>query len=113
MLTSLSLFTSELVKRVTVSTVLPAWASTTCTGMGAALDVGVAVAVGVPLPTVAVAFGLFVAVACWTDVVGMTVGVAEAFERSEVLGILASTVLILAGVAGAPWKCVMSRTLIF
>ena len=95
--------------------VLPAWASTTCTGMVAALDVGVAVAVGVPLPTVAVAFGLFVAVAvaCWTDVVGMTVGVAEAFERSEVLGILASTVLILAGVAGAPWKCVMSRTLIF
>src|SRR6184192_2443758 len=105
MLTSLSLFTSELVKRVTVSMVLPAWASTTCTGMGAALDVGVAVAVGVPLSTVAVA--------CWTDVVGMTVGVAEAFERSEVLGILASTVLILAGVAGAPWKCVMSRTLIF
>src|SRR5450759_2143180 len=131
MVTNLSLSTSVLVKRDTVSMVLPAFASTTCTGMVGTLGVGVAVAageattVGVPLPTVAVALGCvvavaagvlvpLVAVACFTAVVGTAVGVAEVFERSAVLGILFRTFWISAGVGVGPaWKFVMLSTLFF
>src|SRR5216684_3667029 len=113
--TSLSVFTSELVRMVKVCVVFPVCTSITFTGMLAAgLAVGVAVAVGeatgvgVPLPTVgvvvalgdvvAVAFGVPVAETVGVPLptvavalavgVGATVGVTAGFERSVVLGSL-------------------------
>src|SRR5438552_12210270 len=89
MVTNLSVLTSVLVSTVRVCVVVPAFASTTLTGMLAAgLDavaVGEATGVGVPLPAagVVVALGFAVAVG-----VGTAVGVAAGCATSVVLGSL-------------------------
>src|SRR6266702_2372027 len=97
MVTNLSVLTSVLVSTVRVCVVVPAFTSTTLTGMLAAgLDavaVGEATGVGVPLPAagVVVALGFAVAVAAAgvplpVVGVGTAVGVAAGCATSLVLG---------------------------